>query len=82
MTEIYIIDAEWPVCDNCEFWHQEEKPEWGRCKERPAQGFLVGREIKWLFPKMHLTEGCGQFVRRLMGRTTIQVEGPTDAEGI
>lgn len=82
MAEIYVIDLEWHVCDNCEYWHREGRSQWGRCKERPPQGFLVGQEIRWLFPKMHLTEGCGAFQKRLVGTIPIQVEGDIDVESI
>ena len=81
MAEIVVIDSEWEVCSNCEYWHQDEKdPLWGRCCEGPPQGFLAGNEVTWLNPHMHAKAGCGRFVRRVIGRTTIQVEG--EANGL
>lgn len=78
MAEIYVIDSEWEVCDNCEYWHREDKSEWGRCQQEPPQGFVIGKQIQWLFPKMHATAGCGAFHRRAIGRVPIQIEGEAD----
>ena len=84
MPEIFIIDAEWNVCSNCEYWDPEpEQVIWGRCYRYPPQAVITKEgEIDWVFPKTEARSGCGEFIKRLVGRIPIQIEGDIDGEGI